>query len=96
MQGRSQQILEAGVALAIARGLHNFTRDEVAERARVSTALVNRYWGTIAALRDRVVEVAIERELLGVLAQALLDKHPLALASPRRLQSKAAGHLLNN
>ena len=96
MRDRAQEILEAAVALATDLGLHNVTRDGVAERARVSTALVNRYWGTIAALLDQVVATAVERELLPILAQAILDKHPLALSAPRRLQERAARHILHS
>lgn len=95
MTGRGQEILEAGISLALELGLHGVTRDGVAERARVSTALVNRYWGTIEKLRDKIVATAVERELLGILAQAILDKHPVAIASPRRLQERAARSLLH-
>lgn len=96
MSDRGQEILEAGLALALELGLHNVTRDGVAERARVSTALVNRYWGTIAVLKDKVIALAVEREHLGIVAQAILDKHPVALAAPRRLQERAARHILHN
>lgn len=95
MTGRGQEILEAGVLLAQEIGLHGITRDGVAERARVSTALVNRYWGTIAQLKDKIVATAVERELLDILAQAILDKHPAALAAPRRLQERAARQMLH-
>ena len=89
------EILEAAVALALEQGLHKVTRDAVAERARVSGALVNRYWGTLGALMDRVVAEGIAREHLAIVAQAILDKHPRAGSVPRRLQERAASHLIH-
>ena len=96
MLDRTREILEAGVAVALEHGLHSVTRERVSAQARVSTALVNLYFGTMAALRDRIVATAVERELLGIIAQAMLDKHPTALAAPRRLQERAARAMLHS
>ena len=69
--------------------------EAVAKRAGVSGALVNRYLGTHGALMDRVVQEAVAREHLEIVAQALIDKHPLALRAPRRLQERAANNMLH-
>lgn len=95
MRDRGIEIMEAGIALALRDGFRNVTRDGVAMEARVSTALVNRYWGTIDGLRDRIVLEAVKRELLPILAQALLDGHPTATGAPKRVQERAARHILN-
>jgi AcrR family transcriptional regulator len=90
MSERSDEILEAAILLAQEKGLRFVTRDGVAERARVSTALVNRYFGTIGALRDRIILESVRRELLPILAQALIDQNPIALRAPRQLRQRAA------
>lgn len=95
MHEKAHDILEAAVELAREAGLRHLTRDKVAERARVSGALVNRYYGTFDELVGRVVRVSVEREILPVIAQALVDKHPnVAHASPS-LQARAAASILN-
>jgi len=95
MHDKARDILEAAVALATELGLRHLTRDKVAERARVSGALVNRYFGTFEHLLDKVVAVAVERELLSIVAQAMLDHHPVASTAPRAVQERAAAHLLH-
>lgn len=95
MLNRKKDIMEAGVTLALRDGFRNVTRDGVATEARVSTALVNRYWGTIENLRDAIVLEAVRKELLPILAQAMLDGHPYAVAAPKRVQERAARHILH-
>lgn len=87
---KQNEILEAAVVVALERGLRHTTRDHVAAQAGVSSALINRYWGTHGALMDKVVSEAIHREHLALIAQALLEKHPHALAAPRALRQRAA------
>jgi len=95
MDARAEQIMESAVGVALEEGFANMTRAAVAERARCSTALVNHYWGEFHLLRDHVMKVAVERELLPIIAQGMLDKHPVALAADRGIQERAANHLLH-
>lgn len=96
MDARAEQIMEAAVAVAQSEGFANLTRAAVAERARCSTALVNHYWGDFRLLRDHVMKVAVERELLAIIAQGMLDKHPAAMDADRGLQERAAQHILHD
>lgn len=95
MVDRKREILDAGIRLALREGFRNVTRDGVASEARVSTALVNLYWGTIQNVRDGIVQEAVSKELLPILAQALLDGHPIAVTAPKRVQERAARHILH-
>lgn len=95
MDARAEQIMECAVLVSQEIGYANMTRAAVAERARCSTALVNHYWGEFRLLQDKVMKVAVERELLPIIAQGLLDKHPAALFAPRALQERAASALLH-
>lgn len=80
---RSNQILSAALKVAGKVGYIKMTRADVAQQAGVSECLITRYFATMDALRDAVVqEVAKESMInlptpanLRILAEALVAKH---------------------
>lgn len=68
---RRNQILETAIEVSIERGYQNLTRRAVANRMECASALINHYFKDIETLRDTVLQTAIEREILPILAQNL-------------------------
>lgn len=83
------QILDAAVAIASEHGWRSITRDRVAERAFVAQGSVNAHFGTIDALRDAVMQAAVERGLLDIVAAGLAEQHPAARAAPPEVKRAA-------
>lgn len=79
---RRQEILEAALLLAKRKGYTLITRGEVATEADVSTGLVTNYFNTMNQLKEAVMRLAIEREVLPIIAQglSLKDKHALQIS----------------
>lgn len=90
---RNRQILEAAIALAGERGFRQFSRRDVADRARVADGSVNNAFGTMPALHDAVMAAAIERKLLDIIAGGLAMAHPMARAAPQDLKDSALARL---
>ena len=94
VEARDSRVLEAALALANSiNGLERMTRESVAMLAGVATGSVNTAFGTMADLRIAVVEEAIKREVLAVVAQGIAGAYPAALAAPRDLQMRALASL---
>lgn len=89
-QQRIDQIIAAAVSLSEDFGYANITRDQVAEAAGCSPALVSRHMGSMDELRTAVVTEAVAQKNLNILAQALIERHPIAVAAPQELRRKAA------
>lgn len=88
------KILASALRLARTQGFRKFTRAAVAKAAGCATGTVNYHFDSIAALRLSVMERAIEREDLQVIAQGLAEKHTLVMQAPEKLRRKAARHLI--
>lgn len=93
VENRNRAVLEAAIALAQERGFANITRDLVAERANVAAGSVNNAYGNMDALRDAVMAVAVERELVDIVGQGLAAGHPAARAAPEDLKRVALAKL---
>jgi len=91
---RSKAIVEAAFLVAADVGYQWITRESVAKRARCSTGLVNRYYGTMADLKDAVVRLAITREHLGIVADAIASRSHLAGGVPQELRERALRYLM--
>lgn len=87
------RILTAAVSLAASRGLHDFSRLDVAVRSRLADATVSYHFGDMDKLRTAVMEHAVKNSVLAIIAQGLVHKHPAALKAPRALRERAAKHL---
>lgn len=89
------QILAAALALAKELGLRNFSRADVAVRAEVASATVSYHFGEMTDLRREVVEIAIEKEVLSVLADARADRNSPELFTrmSAELKEKVAAYI---
>lgn len=86
---RKRQILECAVELSRVHGYLKVTRDMVAEAAGVSSTLVSKYYKNMPELRNSVLEYAVQKEVLEVIAQGLTFCEPVCTAAPRTLVCKA-------
>lgn len=68
---RREKILRAAVRLAKRIGYQAVTRDDVADEADVSQGLVTYYFATIANLKSELIDTAIEKEIVAIVAQAV-------------------------
>lgn len=90
---RKELLLDVALKLAGRHGLTNLTREQIAEAAAVSPALVSARLGTMVALRRTVMRQAIARENLPVLAQGLAARDPYAVKAPLALRQRAVATL---
>lgn len=86
---RRTAILTAGLFLAERENYKAITRDGVADVAGVAAGSVNHEFGTIEDLRRAVVAEAIAQECLPVIAQAVVDGHPLTAELDPDLKKRA-------
>lgn len=86
---RSASILAAALDAAEAGHYTSITRERVAELASCSPGLVSLYFGTMAAMRDAVMQEAVKRRNLTVVAQGIAHRDPLAIDAPLWLKAKA-------
>lgn len=89
-------ILLAAVSLARTRGLRALTRLDVAKAAKAATGTISYHFGSMAKLRDAIVDHAIEHECIEVLVQARAERHPrqigrLSPALKARVASRIVG-----
>lgn len=87
---RKASILTAAVNLAELEGYDTLTLLRVARVAGVSRALVSHYYYCCDDLRNAVMEEAVSRKILGVIAEGLAHRHPVAIAAPVALKQTAA------
>lgn len=93
VENRNRSVLEAAVEMADVHGYAKMTRQQIAERAGVAVGSVNNAYGTMDALRDAVVAHAVANSIVAIVAQALADRHPAALAAPPELKQSAVAAL---
>jgi AcrR family transcriptional regulator len=70
---RRKKIIDAAFNLSVATNYLTITRDEVATAANCAPTLVNHYFGTIADLRQVVLDKALATENSMILAQAIVS-----------------------
>lgn len=92
---RKSYILQAAVALSIRNGYNKITREGVASKAKVSTGLVSRYFGTMDQLKMAVMQHAIDKSIAVIIAQGLGCSDCIARSAPVELKAKAAKLLAN-
>lgn len=91
---RRADILEAALDLATRDGWLTLTRDNVAQAAGVSPGLVSWYFLATDLLRAEVMQTAVEREVLSVVAEGIAARHANALAAPVELRQAAFNSML--
>jgi AcrR family transcriptional regulator len=91
---RQAAILQAAINLAELDGYRTLTIQRVARVASVSPALVSHYYWTRDIMLTAVMEEAVRREVLNVIAEGLAHRHPAAMAAPPELQQAAVATLV--
>lgn len=91
---RQKQMLEHALRHAAEVGLYNMTRDGIAKAANVSAGLVSVRLGTMDAVRKEVVRVAIKRQILPIVGQAIAAGHPATRKLDADLQERAIASLI--
>jgi len=88
-----QKILETAVSLARTRGYPNVYKHDIARLLGCSEATVNYHWQLMTKLRTAVMVHAIKTEDLIIIAQGLINQHPLAVKVPRELKQRAVASI---
>ena len=83
-------------ALETAKGCHYMilTREDIAEHAGISPALVSNYLGRVDNIRNIIVDDAIEQGVDVVIAQALSVRDPRATRLSKEVKTKAVLSLI--
>jgi AcrR family transcriptional regulator len=87
------EILVCAVAIAKGLGLSAVTRVEVAHVAECAVGTVNYHFDTMDALRNAVVEYAVQNEVVEVIAQARAIRHPAVRRLAPALKERVAAHI---
>lgn len=93
---RKRLILSAALDLAVAQGYQNITREQIAEAAGVSPALVTRYFETMDSLRRSLMLEAIVRSVPAVIAQGIAVGDEIAKSASPALKKRAGEYILKS
>lgn len=88
------RVLTAALDLAAETRYDRITRGDVASRAGVATGSVNYYFTDMDGLRSAVMAEAIASGAHGIVAQGLVDRHPLVVGASAEVRSAALAVLL--
>lgn len=95
LKGRDQRILDAAIECAKESGYRHITREDVAARAGVAVGTVNNAYGTMLELKGAVMQAAVEREIIEIVAQGLADGSDIVRAAPAELRHRAFTHIVH-
>lgn len=90
---RKAQLIDVALKLASKHGLANLRRDQIAEAAEVSPALVSHCLGTMTEMRRTIMRQAVARQVLPVIAEGIVAKDKAALKAPPDLKQRALAAL---
>jgi AcrR family transcriptional regulator len=86
-------ILSAAVLVARKVGLRKMTRAEVAKEAGCAPGTVSYNYVTVADLRTAVIRHAIEHEILPLIVEAIVLRHPLTFRMTGAVRRRALASL---
>lgn len=89
-----EHILEVAYTMAQRDGFGALTRDGVAAEAGVAMGSVNHHWGKMSALREAVMQRAVEEENLELIGQGMALGDSVAKSAPLELRTRALTTLL--
>lgn len=89
-----EHILEVAYVMAQRDGFGSLTRDGVAAEAGVAMGSVNHHWGKMSALREAVMQRAVEEENLELIGQGMALGDSVAKSAPLELRQAALITLL--
>ena len=87
-------ILEVAYVMAQRDGFGSLTRDGVAAEAGVAMGSVNHHWVKMSALREAVMQRAVEEENLELIGQGMALGDSVAKSAPLELRTRALTTLL--
>lgn len=82
-------ILEAAFQIATSQGYDALRRDKVANRAGVATGSVSHHFKDMDGLRTAVMQEAVNKRNLNIIAMGLAQSHPVAMSAPAELKREA-------
>lgn len=88
-EARRELILRAAVEVAREHGYLRMTREQIADRAGVSTGLVTWYCGAMDQLRKTVMQHAVADGDLTIIGQGLAGGDPIAKRADTKLKRAA-------
>jgi len=92
---RKEQILNIAIDLSIEKGHRNLTRRAIANKMQCASALINHYFDSIENLKHIVLQAAVEKEIVPILAENFVSwgkEHP---ELPTDLKDKVIQYLTN-
>ena len=89
-----EHILEVAYVMAQRDGFGTLTRDGVAAEAGVAMGSVNHHWVKMSALREAVMQRAVEEENLELIGQGMALGDSVAKSAPLELRTRALTTLL--
>lgn len=87
-------ILEVAYVMAQRDGFGSLTRDGVAAEAGVAMGTINHHWVKMSALREAVMQRAVEEENLELIGQGMALGDSVAKSAPLELRQAALITLL--
>ena len=87
-------ILEVAYVMAQRDGFGSLTRDGVAAEAGVAMGTINHHWKVMSALREAVMQRAVEEENLELIGQGMALGDSVAKSAPLELRTLALTTLL--
>lgn len=89
-----EHILEVAYTMAQRDGFGTLTRDGVAAEAGVAMGSVNHHYTKMSALREAVMQRAVEEENLELIGQGMALGDSVAKSAPLELRTRALTTLL--
>lgn len=91
---RNARILEAAIECALEDGYQWITRALVARKADTATGTVNLAYGDMKGLKRAVLQAAVDRGIIKLVAEGLADGHEIARGAPPEIKAQAAALLM--
>lgn len=90
---RIEEIIAAGLRLAVAKGYQQVSRSDLAQAVGVAEGTVSLHFGTMAQFRRSLMRAAVHQRHLAVLAQGLAARDHEARKAPADLRDAAANSI---
>ena len=86
---RKQQIINIAILVAIKTGYQNLTRDNIMQKANITTGVITQRFGTICNLKKLVLSTAIQQRQLTIIAQGVANNDKQTHSLPLTLKQDA-------
>lgn len=90
---RAKSLMPAAIEAAKRYGFADVTRQQIADQAGCSPALISKHLGTMPTLRRDLMRYAVRHEIVEIVAQGLGARSPYALRAPEALRRRVATYL---